>query len=80
MFDEKDIELIKFITVLNSLKYYQATFFKGIYSLFNKSEFSIFRKLLEIFELFFLMKVHSKDYGAITKAIQKHSNRPREQP
>ena len=40
------------------------------YSLFNKSEFSIFRKLLEIFELFFLMKVHSKDYGAITNAIQ----------
>ena len=38
--------------------------------LFNKSEFSIFRKLLEIFELFFLMKVHSKDYDAITKAIQ----------
>ena len=42
-----------------------------MYNLFNKSEFSIFRKLLEIFELvFFLMKVHSKDYGAITKAIQ----------
>ena len=38
--------------------------------MFNKSEFSIFRKLLEILEFFFLMKVHSKDYGAITKAIQ----------
>ena len=40
------------------------------YCLFNKSEFSIFQKLLEIFERFFLMKVHSKDYGEITKAIQ----------
>ena len=31
-----------------------------MYSLFNKSEFSIFRKLLEIFELFFLNEIKFK--------------------